>query len=184
MPPYPAEIVVEPWTGSSPIVVVRVPGSKSLTNRALVIAAMADGKSTLSGALDSDDTRVMVQALQNLGIAVEHDRSASVIRLEGCGGRLPVQSASLFVGNSGTSLRFLTAMLAAAEGTFLLDGTPRMQERPVDDLLMALRSLGAIVRSDRGNGCPPVTVETRGLEGGYASVRGDVSSQFLSGLLM
>jgi len=184
MPLYPAEIVIEPWAGSSPVALIRVPGSKSLTNRALVIAAMADGKSTLSGALDSDDTRVMVQALHTLGIAVEHDRSASVICIEGCGGRLPVNSASLFVGNSGTSLRFLTAMLAAAEGTFHLDGTPRMRERPVDDLLTALRSLGPIVRSDRGNGCPPVTVETRGLEGGYASVRGDVSSQFLSGLLM
>ena len=88
------------------------------------------------------------------------------------------------MANSGTSLRFLTAMLATGEGTYHLDGTPRMRERPVADLLATLNGLGAMARSDLGTGCPPVTIEARGLEGGYAFVRGDVSSQFLSGLLM
>src|SRR3954447_63494 len=111
MPAYPPEIAIVPWTGPPPEAVVRVPGSKSLTNRALVVAAMADGKSTLTGALDSEDTRVMVQALEVLGIAVRHDPGTAVIEAEGCGGRFPASTASLQVANSGTSLRFLTAML-------------------------------------------------------------------------
>ncbi|MFO0891419.1 MAG: 3-phosphoshikimate 1-carboxyvinyltransferase [Isosphaeraceae bacterium] len=184
MPSYPDEITIVPWTGPPPRASVRVPGSKSLTNRALIVAALAEGPSTLTGALDSDDTRVMVEALQALGIAVDHDRDSAEIRVEGLGGRFPAREASLFVGNSGTSLRFLTAMLTTGAGTYHLDGTPRMRERPVEDLLAALNNLGAKVRSDLGTGCPPVTVEARGLDGGFSSVRGDVSSQFLSGLLM
>src|SRR3954465_3534565 len=92
---------IEPWTGPPPEAVVRVPGSKSLTNRALIVAAMADGKSTLTGALDSEDTRVMVQALRGLGIAVTHDPGAAVIEVEGCGGRFPAREANLQVANSG-----------------------------------------------------------------------------------
>jgi 3-phosphoshikimate 1-carboxyvinyltransferase len=184
MPAHPPEIAIEPWTGPAPHAAVRVPGSKSLTNRALVVAALAEGPSTLTGALDSDDTRVMVQALQAIGIPVRHYRDAAIIEVEGQGGRFPIREASVKVGNSGTSLRFLTAMLAAGAGTFRLDGTPRMRQRPVHDLLTALSHLGARARSDAGTGCPPVTIEARGLEGGFTSVRGDVSSQFLSGLLM
>jgi 3-phosphoshikimate 1-carboxyvinyltransferase len=161
-----------------------VPGSKSLTNRALIVAAMADGASVLSGALDCEDTRVMVQALRGLGIAVEHDVAAAVIRVPGCGGRIPARSAALEVANSGTSLRFLTAMLATGEGTYHLDGSPRMRQRPLADLLSALNGLGADARSDLGSGCPPVTIRASGLDGGYAFVKGDLSSQFLSGLLM
>jgi 3-phosphoshikimate 1-carboxyvinyltransferase len=155
-----------------------------LTNRALIVAAMADGPSVLTGALDCDDTLVMVEALRALGLAVEHDPAAAVIRVPGCGGSIPSRSAALHVANSGTSLRFLTAMLATGEGTFHLDGSPRMRQRPVADLLAALNGLGADARSDLGTGCPPVTVRARGLDGGYAFVKGDVSSQFLSGLLM
>ena len=107
-----------------------------------------------------------------------------MVRIAGCGGRIPAREAALQVGNSGTSLRFLTAMLATGEGTYHLDGTPRMRERPVLDLLNALNGLGVDARSDLGTGCPPVTIKTTGMDGGYASVRGDVSSQFLSGLLM
>ena len=184
MPSYPTEILIAPWTGPPPTASVRVPGSKSLTNRALATAALADGPSTLTGALDSEDTRVMVQALKTLGIDVVHETAASRIRLEGCGGRIPARQASLNVANSGTSLRFLTALLATAHGTYYLDGTPRMRQRPVADLLDALQGLGVIIRSDLGTGCPPVTIEARGLEGGFCTVRGDVSSQFLSGLLM
>jgi 3-phosphoshikimate 1-carboxyvinyltransferase len=181
---YPDEITMTPWTGPPPRVSVRVPGSKSLTNRALIVAALADGPSTLTGTLDSDDTRVMVDSLRRLGIAVDHDPDAATIGVAGCGGRIPVDNAELYVANSGTSLRFLTAMVAAGQGTYKLDGTPRMRQRPVDDLVMAINGLGADARSDLGTGCPPVTVRAGGLDGGYAFVRGDVSSQFLSGLLM
>jgi 3-phosphoshikimate 1-carboxyvinyltransferase len=181
---YPDEITMTPWSGPPPRARVRVPGSKSLTNRALIVAALADGPSTLVGALDSDDTRVMVDSLRRLGIAVEHDPAAATIRVAGCGGRIPAKEAELFVANSGTSLRFLTALVATGHGTYKLDGNPRMRQRPVAYLLMALNGLGADARSDLGTGCPPVTVQASGLDGGYAFVKGDVSSQFLSGLLM
>jgi 3-phosphoshikimate 1-carboxyvinyltransferase len=181
---YPAEITLTPWTGPPPQARVRVPGSKSLTNRALIVAALADGPSTLTGALDSDDTRVMVESLRRLGIDVAHDPAAATIEVGGCGGRIPVANAELYVANSGTSLRFLTALVATARGTYTLDGTARMRQRPVADLLMALNGLGSDARSELGTGCPPVTVRADGLDGGLAFVRGDVSSQFLSGLLM
>jgi 3-phosphoshikimate 1-carboxyvinyltransferase len=163
---------------------VRVPGSKSLTNRALVVAALADGPSTLSGALDSEDTRVMVEALRRLGVGLEHDPAAATIAVRGCGGRIPAAEAELYVANSGTTLRFLTALVATGRGTFRLDGTARMRQRPVGDLLMALGGLGTDARSELRNGCPPVVVRAAGLDGGFAQVKGGTSSQFLSGLLM
>jgi 3-phosphoshikimate 1-carboxyvinyltransferase len=184
MPEYPAELVVEPWTGAPPKASVRVPGSKSITNRALIVAALAHGESRLPGALDSDDTRVMVDALKALGVEVEHDRDAALITIKGCNGRFPVDKADLFVGNSGTTLRFLTAALAVGKGSYRIDGVPRMRQRPVSDLLQALNGLGSNAKSELGTGCPPVLIEADGLDGGYAFVRGDVSSQFLSGLLM
>ncbi|MFO0954469.1 MAG: 3-phosphoshikimate 1-carboxyvinyltransferase [Isosphaeraceae bacterium] len=184
MAEYPPEIVVERWTKAPEGARVRVPGSKSLTNRALIVAALAKGPSTLTGALDSDDTRVMVDSLQRLGIKVVHTPEDATIRVDGTDGKFPKHEADLFIANSGTSLRFLTAMVAAGQGTFRLDGTPRMRQRPVADLLQALNGLGADCRSDLGTGCPPVTVKTGGLDGGFAFVKGDVSSQFLSGLLM
>jgi 3-phosphoshikimate 1-carboxyvinyltransferase len=183
MPDYPDEIAVTPLT-VPPRATVQVPGSKSLTNRALIVAALARGTSRIEGALDSDDTRVMVDSLERLGIAVAHDRAAGTIAVSGCDGRMPSREADLYVANSGTSLRFLTAMVALGQGTFRLDGTSRMRERPVADLLAALNGLGADARSDLGTGCPPVTVHADGLDGGFAIVKGDVSSQFLSGLLM
>src|SRR5947209_14701832 len=104
MPDYPPEITLTPWTGPTTPARVRVPGSKSLTNRALVVATLADGPSTLTGALDSEDTRVMVDSLRRLGIAVAHDPAAATIGVAGCGGRIPAAEAALFVANSGTSL--------------------------------------------------------------------------------
>ena len=184
MTDYPPEITLTPWPSPPKAARVRVPGSKSLTNRALIVAALAEGKSHLTGALDSDDTRVMVEALQALGIDVSHDPSSSTIDVTGSLGRVPAKQAELFVANSGTSLRFLTALVALGHGTYRLDGVPRMRQRPVSDLLAALNGLGAVATSDLGNGCPPVTVEASGIDGGYAFVKGDVSSQFLSGLLM
>lgn len=184
MPELPAELTLKRWTGLPENAKVRVPGSKSLTNRALIISALADGASTLTGALDSDDTRVMIQALRTLGIVVEDDPESAVVKVVGCGNKIPNHNAELFLANSGTSLRFLTAMVATGLGSFRLDGSPRMRERPVADLLTALNGLGADARSELGNGCPPVLVNASGLDGGIVPVKGDISSQFLSGLLM
>ena len=163
---------------------VQPPGSKSITNRALVCAALAEGVSTLEGALDSEDTQVMIDSLRQLGIAVDADLQASRLVVHGCGGRLPMSEADLYVANSGTTIRFLTAMVALGHGTYRLDGVPRMRQRPIADLLQTLTKLGASARSETGNDCPPVVIETSGLVGGKATVAGNISSQFLSGLLM
>ena len=162
--------------------VVRVPGSKSLTNRALLIAALADGVSQLNNALFSDDSRYFAQALAALGIDVRPDEAASSITVTGQSGRIPAERAELFIGNAGTAARFLTALLTLGHGSYRLDGSARMRERPLADLLDALRQLGAVVDSETG--CPPVRITASGLPGGRAQVAGDVSSQYLSGLLM
>lgn len=163
---------------------IRPPGSKSITNRALICAALADGPSALTGALDSEDTGVMVAAVRQLGLRVAHDTASSTIRIGGCGGTLPNDRAELDIANSGTTIRFLTAMLAACRGNFRLDGIARMRERPIADLLAALEQLGGAATSENANGCPPVVIAANGLRGGRASIRGNISSQFLSGLLM
>jgi 3-phosphoshikimate 1-carboxyvinyltransferase len=160
------------------------PGSKSITNRALVCAALAKGDSTLTGALDSDDTRVMVDGLRQLGLAIEvHDEGRTLI-VHGRGGRIPASTADIFVGNSGTTIRFLTAVCALGYGGYRLDGVPRMRQRPIGDLLSALNQLGANCRGALREGLPPVEIHGTGLRGGAATVRGDISSQFLSALLM
>lgn len=163
---------------------IRPPGSKSITNRALVCAALAEGTSLLSGALDSDDTQVMVGALKALGLDVDHDLAARTIRIVGCGGKLPNAEADLYIGNSGTTVRFLAAMLATTQGEFRLHGTARMHERPIQDLIDAVGRLGGRIESENQTGCPPIVVHASGLAGGRSTIRGDVSSQFLSGLLM
>jgi 3-phosphoshikimate 1-carboxyvinyltransferase len=163
---------------------IRPPGSKSLTNRALVAAALADGDSVLLGALDSEDTRVMIEGLRRLGIAIDSDSDKRQIRVHGCGGQIPAATADLFAANSGTTIRFLTAVVALGHGRYRLDGVARMRERPIQDLLDALEQLGVAAESERGNGCPPVVVRAAGLPGGQARVRGDTSSQFLSALLL
>ncbi len=163
---------------------IRPPGSKSITNRALICAAMADGQSSLTGALDSEDTRVMLDALRQLGIEMDEDLSNSSVKVNGCGGRIPNNSADLFVANSGTTIRFLTAMLAACQGNFRLDGIQRMRERPIGDLLDALNQLGSSAAAELENNCPPVRIESNRLSGGRVKIQGSISSQFLSGLLM
>ncbi|MBX3412034.1 MAG: 3-phosphoshikimate 1-carboxyvinyltransferase [Pirellulales bacterium] len=163
---------------------IRPPGSKSITNRALICAALAKGSSLLTGALESDDTHVMLDSLARLGISVNANRQAHTISVAGCGGRIPAREAELFIGNSGTSVRFLSAMLALGEGRYRLDGTPRMRERPIQDLADTLNALGARVTCESPGGCPPLAIEASGLQGGIGSVRGDTSSQFTSGLLM
>jgi 3-phosphoshikimate 1-carboxyvinyltransferase len=163
---------------------VTPPGSKSITNRALLCAAMAAGASRLSGVLESEDTHVMVEALRTLGVKLHWDKNDCVIDVQGCGGNWPVPSADLYVANSGTTMRFLTGALSTGSGRYRLDGVPRMRERPIGDLLSALRQLGADVLSETGNDCPPVIVRGAGWAGGTATIRGDISSQFLSGLLL
>ena len=162
---------------------IRPPGSKSLTNRALICAALAEGTSTLAGALDSEDTQVMVESLRRLGIQVNVDTAARQMVVHGAAGSIPAQSADLFIGNSGTSVRFLTALATLGRGEYRLDGVPRMRERPIAPLADALNQLGADVQC-AADGCPPVTVRADGLSGGEATIRGDLSSQFLSALLM
>jgi 3-phosphoshikimate 1-carboxyvinyltransferase len=162
---------------------IRPPGSKSITNRALICAALAEGESLLTGALESDDTLVMIEGLGKMGISVAHDRAARTVRVAGCKGRPPAESADIYVGNSGTTVRFLAALATLGHGVFRLDGVPRMRERPIEDLLSALRLLGGDAVSELGTGCPPVVVRGAGLSGGRADVAGNVSSQFLSAVL-
>jgi len=172
-----------------PCATVQVPGSKSITNRALVLAALSSqhGPCTLAGALRSEDTEVMMDSLQRLGFDVraDWDSAEPCVKVGGNRGSLiPAADADLFVANSGTSMRFLTAMVAAGRGRYRLDGIPRMRERPIADLLEALCQLGVQAKSVNGNGCPPVVIESEGIPGGKVRIRGDISSQFLSGLLM
>lgn len=179
----PDEISIQPLA-RPPDAAIRVPGSKSITNRALVAAALAEGKSHLHGALFSDDTRYMLEALRTLGVPVEADEPAARLAVEGAAGRVPAAAADLFVGNSGTTIRFLTALVALGRGQYRLDGIPRMRQRPIEPLLDSLRQLGADAYSESGTGCPPVIVRAAGLAGGRARMRGDLSSQFFSALLL
>ncbi len=161
-----------------------LPGSKSISNRVLLLAALADGATLIDGLLDADDTRVMRAALGQLGIATEQAGPDS-LRVAGCGGALPVRSADLFLGNAGTAFRSLTAALAFSGGQYHLDGVPRMRERPIGDLVDALNALGARIVYIGQRGYPPLRIDpATQLSSDRASVRGDVSSQFLTGLLM
>ena len=163
---------------------VVLPGSKSYTNRALLIAAMAQGGSVLRQASFSDDTDYMAQALRTLGIQVEEDRQQAEFQVAGAGGSIPVREASLFVGNAGTAARFLTGFVALGHGTYTIDGAPRMRQRPIQPLLDGLFQLGVKAYAKQGNGCPPVVVVAAGLPGGRASIRGDISSQYFTAILM
>ena len=163
--------------------VVALPGSKSYTNRALLIAALARGESTLTDALASDDTHYMIAALRALGVTVE-ERDAHTYVVTGAGGPFPVTEADLFIGNAGTAARFLTAAVALGHGTFTLDGSEAMRKRPIEPLIDGLRQLGAGIASRFENGCPPVDIQADGLAGGRATMRGDISSQSFSALLM
>ena len=177
--PLPISPVSRPISGT-----VRPPGSKSLTNRALIVAALADGGSELTGVLDSQDTQVMLESLARLGFSVRHDPDLAIVSVGGRGGDVPSGSTDLWLENSGTSIRFLTALCSLGSGEYRLDGSKRMQERPIADLISALNQLGASVTSIKGTGCPPVRVVAHRLRGGTVKVPGHISSQFLSALLM
>ena len=163
---------------------IRPPGSKSLTNRALVLAALSQGPTRLSGVLDSLDTQVMIESLRRLGLDIEQDLAAKTISLIGCGGQIASNGADLWLENSGTSIRFLTAMCCVGHGRFRLDGNTRMRERPIAPLVSALCEAGATLRCELSTDCPPVVIDARGLPGGPWSVDGNLSSQYLSALLM
>jgi 3-phosphoshikimate 1-carboxyvinyltransferase len=157
---------------------VRLPGSKSISNRVLLLAALAKGETEVLGLLDADDTRVMREALAVLGV------SFSGNTVTGVGGAFPVKKADLFLGNAGTAFRPLTAALAFSGGEYRLSGVPRMHERPIGDLVDALRGIGARVDYTGKEGFPPLIIRPSKLSLEKIRVRGDVSSQFLTALLM
>ena len=162
--------------------VVALPGSKSISNRMLLLAALARGTTTLTGLLESDDTKVMLDALRALGVAI---RNAGDQRYEidGAGGPFAVKQADLHLGLSGLSMRTLVGALAFCGGSYRADGVPRMRERPIGDLVDALRVLGADIRYEMSEGFPPVLIGPGARRAGSVRIRGDVSSQFLTGLL-
>ena len=163
---------------------VRLPGSKSISNRVLLLAALAEGETEVCDLLASDDTERMLEALKSLGVGVTH-RGAESWSIKGCGGIFPVKQAELFLGTAGTAFRPLTAALALAGGDYILTGVARMHERPIGDLVDGLRQLGADVTYLANDGFPPLQLKPAKIRpGGVVKVRGDVSSQFLTGLLM
>jgi 3-phosphoshikimate 1-carboxyvinyltransferase len=162
---------------------VRLPGSKSISNRVLLLAALCEGTTAIHDLLDSDDTRVMLDALRSLGCSVRHDGPA--LQVTGLGGRAPAPHARLFLGNAGTAMRPLTAALAVLGGDFELSGVARMHERPIGDLVDALRQLGCRIDYLGTDGYPPLRIHPPQLKlDAPIQVRGDVSSQFLTALLM
>ncbi len=180
---YPEQLPLSPVAG--PVhASISLPGSKSITNRALLLAALADGVSLLRAPLCSEDTFYMAQALRDLGVSIEETPERD-FRVTGAGGFFQAPPEPLFIGNSGTTVRFLTAAacLAPTGADVILDGVARMRERPIRDLVGALLTLGVEAECLNGHGCPPVRVRGGGLPGGRCRLRGDVSSQFLTALL-
>ena len=165
--------------------VVTVPGSKSYTNRALLVATLAKGHSRLTGALFSDDTRYMFEALRQLGVAIAANEDRCSFEIIGNGGKIPFSRANLYIGNSGTTARSLVSYVALAKGEFVIDGDePMRRSRPISDLLDALKQLGVDAYSQYDNGCLPVIVRTSGIQGGSTRLNASKSSQFLTSLLL
>ena len=163
---------------------IQLPGSKSISNRTLLLAALSDGVTEIRDLLASDDTSRMLEALQMLGIKLENF-APNAWRVTGCGGNFPNKSAYLFLGNAGTAFRPLTAALAFAGGDYQLSGVPRMHERPIGDLVDALRQAGAVIEYQQNEGFPPLKISPAQLHlNNSIKIRGDVSSQFLTALLM
>lgn len=178
---------IEPFA-TPPNAVVRLPGSKSLTNRALLIASLAEGKTHLTNALFSDDSKYFAKALMDLGFKIDLDFENHTMDVHGRGGNIPAKNAELFIGNAGTAARFLCAFLTLGDGVYVVDGDARMRERPIGDLVLALSQLGVKIESSSILGqsgiCPPIKIFANGLEGGKTNIPGNISSQFLSALLM
>jgi 3-phosphoshikimate 1-carboxyvinyltransferase len=167
---------------------VKLPGSKSISNRILLLAALATGTTRILDLLDSDDTRYMLDALRKLGVKLDVSDDKTTVEVQGTGGALPAKSAELFLGNAGTAFRPLTAVLAFSGGEYKLSGLPRMHERPIKDLVDALRKVGAKIDYLGNEGYPPLAIHPAEQAGSRViasvSIRGDVSSQFLSALMM
>jgi 3-phosphoshikimate 1-carboxyvinyltransferase len=169
---------------------VSVPGSKSITNRALLLAALCEGKTVLEGVLNSEDTLIMFSALQQLGLDVSHQPENCRMIINGTGGVFPNKNADIYIGNSGTSVRFLAAALAFADGHYRLFGKERMESRPIIDLVRSLQQLGADIYCGKNNNCPPLVIEPADKvictedETLETTVAGNISSQYLSALLM
>jgi 3-phosphoshikimate 1-carboxyvinyltransferase len=165
---------------------VTVPGSKSITNRAMLLAAMADGRSILRDVLLSDDTARMASALSALGFAIAINQSERRIVIEGRGGAIPSASTDLDAGGAGTAMRFIAGFLTLAHGRYRLDGNPRMRQRPCGALLDALTRLGVDAKSEFGNDCPPILIDTPSARfaGGAVQIDASLSSQFVSALLL
>jgi 3-phosphoshikimate 1-carboxyvinyltransferase len=162
--------------------VITIPGSKSYTHRALILSSLADGESILMNALRCEDTEHTVQALIKFGIPIFWERGE--VRVQGKGGKFKAIDDKVDLGNSGASMRFLTALAALKKGVTLLDGSERMRKRPMGELLKGLGELGVRAYSKKGDNCPPVIIESQGLQGGTVRIKGEESSQFLSGLMM
>lgn len=169
-------------TGNVRNCAVTVPGSKSYTHRALIAAALSAGACELEDCLDSEDTRLTRQALEQMGVAME-DRNGTTI-VHGTGGRLSPCEKPVYLGNSGTSMRLLTAVAALGQGPYVLTGSERMTQRPIGDLLDGLNRIGVDARSLEHNGCPPLAIEGKGVKGGHVDLKCGLSSQFLSALLL
>jgi 3-phosphoshikimate 1-carboxyvinyltransferase len=179
MPDVSVPVVSSPFRAT-----ITPPGSKSLTNRALVMAAMADGPCVLRNVLFADDTDVMLDCLARLGFAPAVDRAIHTVSITGRGGQIPVPSAELFCGNSGTTIRFVAALCALGRGSFVLDGIPRMRQRPIGGLVDILKNLGVRSRYQQAAGYPPIEVLADELPGGFLRYGSEQSSQFLSAVLM
>jgi 3-phosphoshikimate 1-carboxyvinyltransferase len=182
-PAFPEELAVTPLE-RPPDATIRVPGSKSVTNRALIIASLAQGHSRILNPLFSDDSFWLMNALVRLGIDVSADGERGVLYVSGQGGVIGASDVDLFVGNAGTVARFLPPMLALGRGPYTVDGVPRMRERPVADLVDAMRQLGAAVDYAGEHARLPLAIKGGGIPGGEARVSASKSSQFISGLLM
>ncbi|ABZ76604.1 3-phosphoshikimate 1-carboxyvinyltransferase [Shewanella halifaxensis HAW-EB4] len=164
---------------------INIPGSKSISNRALLLATLASGTTTLTNLLDSDDIRYMLASLKQLGVSYRLSNNNTVCELDGLAGPLNAgEPQTLFLGNAGTAMRPLCAALTLGQGQFTLTGEPRMEERPIGDLVDALRQLGAEVSYLKNEGFPPLNITSTGLNGGNVEIAGDLSSQFLTALLM
>lgn len=162
---------------------ITLPGSKSISNRVLLLAALAKGKTTLTQLLDADDTQVMRNALRQLGVQVEDQGSDCIVT--GCAGLFPTKKADLWMGNAGTAIRPLTAALVMQEGEYRLSGVPRMHERPIGDLVDGLKQVGAQIEYEKKRGYPPIQIHAAKISlPDVIRVKGDVSSQFLTALLM
>jgi 3-phosphoshikimate 1-carboxyvinyltransferase len=166
-----------------PYAEVSVPGSKSYTHRILIASALADGESRIENALLSEDTRLTMQALRQMGIRIDNTRANQLV-VTGSGGAFKSTSDPIYLGNSGTSMRLLTAVAALGQGTYLLTGSERMAQRPIQDLIDGLQQIGVRARTLNNNGCPPVEVDGQNMTGGFVTIDCRTSSQYLSALLL